>query len=1454
MPQLVQTESLFGDPTSFEAEMKRRGRWEAHQAARKNQTDPESFDRRVKRFSALGDLGYQREDISSGIAMEHFAKSRGLETWDDAVFDQHLTESIRAGAKDERDFERIFTNTLDQYTNEGAPLYMYTEPREQGFKQQAEDRIRRLSPRTREFLSAMPKIAQDSSITFGGEGKEGEDKPMDVAREAWVSMTPEEREITQSLLPIVMGKSIERAETRSGDIFSRFGQSIRDNAKDAAMFSARRILETKNLFQGMEPEEIQRANAVFDLEQMAKSARAQAENNVSAGTTVNLGFADFNTSDFNRTVGSSLGEMANAVVSLPMLALSKAGAFESNDILSNPDADAGGRMLRALTAGSAEAALSRAQINLLKLKPNIGKTLQTRFATRLAAVTAAEIPVEMLQEFSGDIVDQVAMNLDSNISQPDFKAKMSAFVEDMPEFTAMMVLLGSAAAGADTANDAQAAKETAWQSANPDILEMMGFSKQEAKEISSIENELERLDAVREKGRKITKKPNPSPETLKRARKALADNAAETGEQFGPTWTQQDDGSIKVSLPDGTETTVATPEQAFAVSRNFSEGQAERSSEGVRELLKVEEGGTSALDQLFEEEKARFAAKQPELAQETSKARSLSQEVREGRVSPERAQRRIRDLSFQEATELSRDGQEANPEEIAANYVSAFSQGQTDFTIQGSARTDATIQNGLLKGAMTLVDDRKDVTTLWEEALESHYHGSINSGLATKEQYIGWIREVEQATGKEILSGEGSDQVAEAVSFLGKAYAAGDLNRQDFSARLRNILDRLSEILMQVVGMAQDIRQLRESGSLNPELEAQFRAGLGKDGGELYQSMVDQRSKELGLEGLIKDETFSISQDPSQEFFPLKPRVETRAGDWALITKGTEVRWTKVYAEGGHIEVAPLGKTANITSIQADDTNRGSEMLDEVRNKFPKANGWKIHVSGAVKTAFGFYNKMKDRGMIDSWSPASNLVESRIEAPLETFALSESGNTLQDLILNRAKRSRGEVQDTYLNAAVALERLSEKVDNGKLYGNEDTGDSDFEKLRDLATYEAILSSLPAEVRGQMGGFPKLASLKTELARENFMVDKVNKLDGILNRVLSQQLRADIKKLVKDNQPKKNKRTGVLEGKGAAMQDELAEIEGVLGMTRDEVNAEEERIEAALSVATEPEAIESLTEGLVRLLTYGNSYQKGKNSRRYSDLLEARKSLETLVKEGKSTYRMTQEAERKRREELREMAMNDITGGKGLKGESEAKKSKLGPLHEIARGFHLQNQSFEWLMNAAARESNQGTLKSNLAKWAGRLAHLATHKERRINYQKTDEMSRFLAGVFGIEAKGAWRFKLSQPLEKFAEEVENTGVYRVEITPSKRKIKVPVEKARQIVSGEVRPEALDLTKYDASALESMLSENDSLPANRQKKSLELEHRTVSEAKEQVLSQDQAVYLSMLYRQDGAKAAM
>ena len=76
-----------------------------------------------------------------------------------------------------------------------------------------------------------------------------------------------------------------------------------------------------------------------------------------------------------------------------------------------------------------------------------------------------------------------------------------------------------------------------------------------------------------------------------------------------------------------------------------------------------------------------------------------------------------------------------------------------------------------------------------------------------------------------------------------------------------------------------------------------------------------------------------------------------------------------------------------------------------------------------------------------------------------------------------------------------------------------------EMLRALSTLDAILMQFPSEVRGKVGGFTKLAGLTTTQAREDFLRQRIVRLDEVLETYLRREYTTDMRKLIDRAAPK-----------------------------------------------------------------------------------------------------------------------------------------------------------------------------------------------------------------------------------------------------------------------------------------------------------------------------------------------
>lgn len=115
--------------------------------------------------------------------------------------------------------------------------------------------------------------------------------------------------------------------------------------------------------------------------------------------------------------------------------------------------------------------------------------------------------------------------------------------------------------------------------------------------------------------------------------------------------------------------------------------------------------------------------------------------------------------------------------------------------------------------------------------------------------------------------------------------------------------------------------------------------------------------------------------------------------------------------------------------------------------------------------------------------------------------------------LKAAKADLKAARDLAREEAVGWRRETEKTQK-KQWGTRAA------LARDLRTLDAILSVLPPEVRGKVGGFVKLAQLATPEKRVEEIVRRVGKIDVLLEEYLKKETTAALEELIEKAEPKR----------------------------------------------------------------------------------------------------------------------------------------------------------------------------------------------------------------------------------------------------------------------------------------------------------------------------------------------
>lgn len=355
--------------------------------------------------------------------------------------------------------------------------------------------------------------------------------------------------------------------------------------------------------------------------------------------------------------------------------------------------------------------------------------------------------------------------------------------------------------------------------------------------------------------------------------------------------------------------------------------------------------------------------------------------------------------------------------------------------------------------------------------------------------------------------------------------------------------------------------------------------------------------------------------------------------------------------------------------------------------------------------------------------------------------------------------------------------------------------------------------------------------------------KFEAVDRALEKTLRDDYRERIEKLLEAALPKKDG-SRILKGRltpeTAALVQEADRLRSLSpGQAADKIQSLYEQLDAA----KDPDAIAALVDELSLVQMFADF--KSLNS---TTLADSNAWLSEIVQRGRDIRKVLDEERAARIHALRETAVAEFSGGQGILPQpvevSRTNRRRTQKVRQAAYNFHLKNQSFEWLLNAATRpDKTVGTLAGKTTQHFSKLVHRATHQERRRRTARERDAHERLAKIFGVKTG----LDLSSQLYKWRSEINYASGVNIQKT---EEVSVPVEVAQRAVEG-IAP--LDFTKKELAALADALNENEKLPPRNRKGSVEI-RRIKGGQTELALSQDTALYYYMLSKQDGPRESL
>lgn len=283
-----------------------------------------------------------------------------------------------------------------------------------------------------------------------------------------------------------------------------------------------------------------------------------------------------------------------------------------------------------------------------------------------------------------------------------------------------------------------------------------------------------------------------------------------------------------------------------------------------------------------------------------------------------------------------------------------------------------------------------------------------------------------------------------------------------------------------------------------------------------------------------------------------------------------------------------------------------------------------------------------------------------------------------------------------------------------------------EILRTLAALEAILSSVPAEIRGRVGGYVQAARIADADAGLEFLRERLAKVDAELETWLKGQYHLEFLALLDRARPEKDEAGKRPRGKiGADVHALFADLREAMTLTAAETEAEASRLEilaAQEDLTPEQQAHATLQANLVRLV---GDWSKASAARREAAVLEATRVFQAGYMEER--IRMSRQREDRARKR------DHLAAATGKAGTREERRRRAEKDQGTRTGRVLQAglslMSFEQVVQKAFGEGTPDA--EALVDWERRAAHAKTDAIQ----HKLDLLDDLFTSLAGGKLKG-----------------------------------------------------------------------------------------------------------------------
>jgi hypothetical protein len=394
----------------------------------------------------------------------------------------------------------------------------------------------------------------------------------------------------------------------------------------------------------------------------------------------------------------------------------------------------------------------------------------------------------------------------------------------------------------------------------------------------------------------------------------------------------------------------------------------------------------------------------------------------------------------------------------------------------------------------------------------------------------------------------------------------------------------------------------------------------------------------------------------------------------------------------------------------------------------------------------------------------------------------------------------------------------------------------------LRTLDALLSVAPPEVRGKVGGFVKMAGLKTDAAREKEIEARLGKLEQAMERYAKKNYVEQIESLLDRYKPKKDAGGKIKSNTTAEASEDIQYASDFYELSPEK---QDEVVAGLESIIATSEDSDQVQEAIGKL-GVTHLFHRMKES----DSIEAEAALKWIqetVKEGRTSRKALDEARKQWVNVAKAAAVSDATKGKPG-GLVDAENADAG----------IRSKTWSELVDGVKGMVSNVllTLAHQLEVVFGEDSRITTEFHRRavfatneaVDMKREIERRRF-AAMTTIFGKGTLNHaKRIGALQR----VRKSGVF-LTVDSKTQTVDVPAEIVERLLQG-IEAKALGLTDKEASQLIDQWADNEALPANKRKRVFSVNRTSGGRDVELKMSEDEAIQYWLWSKQKASMEQM